>query len=91
MGVRVKAPVKKRGPSKAVTVDRLESRRPGRILVGTASWSDPGFVADFSHEEINEIAIDTHIIFNNNNAGYAPRAAGRFQRVVAGQAAPARA
>jgi uncharacterized protein YecE (DUF72 family) len=47
MGVRVKVPVKKRGPSKAVTVNRLAGRRPGRILVGTASWSDPGFVADW--------------------------------------------
>ena len=41
MGVRVKAPVKRQRPSKAISVDRPAGGR-GRILVGTASWSDPG-------------------------------------------------
>ena len=30
-----------------------------------------------------ELAIDTHIIFNNNKSNYAPKAAERFQRIVA--------
>jgi uncharacterized protein YecE (DUF72 family) len=36
-------------PSKAVRVDQAAGggRAPGRILVGTASWTDPGFVADW--------------------------------------------
>jgi uncharacterized protein YecE (DUF72 family) len=40
-------------------------------------------------EQLSKIAIDTHIIFNNNKGGYAPSAAGRFQRIVAGQPATA--
>jgi uncharacterized protein YecE (DUF72 family) len=48
MGERVKTPARKRRPSKAVTVGRpARDRARGRILVGTASWSDPGFVADW--------------------------------------------
>jgi uncharacterized protein YecE (DUF72 family) len=40
-------------------------------------------------EQLSKIAIDTHIIFNNNKGGYAPSAAGRLQRIVAGQSATA--
>ncbi len=40
-------------------------------------------------EQLSRIAIDTHIIFNNNKGGYAPSAAGRLQRIVAGQPATA--
>jgi uncharacterized protein YecE (DUF72 family) len=35
-----------------------------------------------------ELALDTHIIFNNNKSNYAPKAAERFQRVVARTAKP---
>src|SRR5207247_1677047 len=36
-------------PSKAVRVDRPAGggRAPGRIFDGTASWTDPGFLADW--------------------------------------------
>lgn len=36
-----------------------------------------------------DIAIDTHIIFNNNKSNYAPKAAERFRRIVAAQPAGA--
>lgn len=36
---------------------------------------------------LSELAIDTHIIFNNNKGNYAPKAAERFQRIVAVQPA----
>jgi uncharacterized protein YecE (DUF72 family) len=32
--------------------------------------------------ELSKLAIDTHIIFNNNKSNYAPKAAERFRRVV---------
>ena len=38
-------------------------------------------------EQLSTIAIDTHIIFNNNSSNYAPKAANRLQRIVAGQPA----
>ena len=31
---------------------------------------------------LSQIAMDTHIIFNNNKGSYAPDAAARFQRIV---------
>ena len=40
-------------------------------------------------EQLAKIAIDTHIVFNNNNSNYAPRAAARLQQVVAARPAPA--
>src|SRR3989442_470343 len=52
----IKAPLRQaRAPSQVWTVHRLkrvqpqvsQKRRPGQILVGTASWTDPGFVADW--------------------------------------------
>jgi uncharacterized protein YecE (DUF72 family) len=33
---------------------------------------------------LSQIAMDTHIIFNNNKGSYAPDAAARFERIVAG-------
>jgi len=55
------------------------------------------FDYDYSDKELEEIAeralglsdiaIDTHIIFNNNKSNYAPKAAERFRRVVATQPA----
>jgi uncharacterized protein YecE (DUF72 family) len=58
------------------------------------------FDYDYSDAELEQIADraralagfagDTHIIFNNNKSNYAPKAADRFQRIVAGQPAGAR-
>jgi len=58
------------------------------------------FNYDYSEKELEEIAeralglsdiaIDTHIIFNNNKSNYAPKAAERFRRVVAEQGATTR-
>jgi uncharacterized protein YecE (DUF72 family) len=42
-------------------------------------------------EQLAKIAIDTHIVFNNNSSNYAPKAAAKFQRIVAGQTVPTRA
>jgi uncharacterized protein YecE (DUF72 family) len=36
-------------------------------------------------EQLSRIAIDTHIIFNNNKGSYAPSAADRLQRIVVRQ------
>ncbi len=51
------------------------------------------FDYDYSDQELNqiakravglsELALDTHIVFNNNKSNYAPKAAERFQRIVA--------
>jgi uncharacterized protein YecE (DUF72 family) len=38
-------------------------------------------------EQLSRIAIDTHILFNNNKSSYAPDAAARLQRIVAGHGA----
>src|SRR5262245_23371487 len=58
------------------------------------------FDHDYSDKEVKEIAdralglsdiaIDTHIVFNNNKSNYAPKAAERFQRIVAPQGSTAR-
>jgi len=42
------APAKSRR-GRAVTANRPSRRtgKPGRIRVGTASWTDPGFIADW--------------------------------------------
>jgi uncharacterized protein YecE (DUF72 family) len=58
------------------------------------------FDYDYSNKELEEIAeralglsdiaIDTHIVFNNNKSNYAPKAAERFQRIVAEQGATTR-
>jgi uncharacterized protein YecE (DUF72 family) len=55
------------------------------------------FDYDYSNKELEEIAerarglsdiaIDTHIIFNNNKSNYAPKAAERFRRIVTPQGA----
>jgi len=55
------------------------------------------FDYDYTDKELKEIAdralgladiaIDTHIVFNNNKSNYAPKAAERFQRIVAPQGA----
>jgi len=58
------------------------------------------FDYDYSNNELEEIAdralglsdiaIDTHIVFNNNKSNYAPKAAEGFQRIVAPQGAGTR-
>ena len=39
---------------------------------------------------LSDIAIDTHIIFNNNKSNYAPKAAERFRKIVTPQGASTR-
>jgi uncharacterized protein YecE (DUF72 family) len=58
------------------------------------------FDYDYSDKELEEIAerarglsdiaIDTHIVFNNNKSNYAPKAAERFRRIVAFRRGPSR-
>ena len=58
------------------------------------------FDYDYSNKELEEIAeralgladiaIDTHIVFNNNKSNYAPKAAERFRKIVTPQGASTR-
>ena len=80
----------------AVTTPRLAYLRAhGRNTKGYVSGRSVAerFDYDYSNKELEEIAerarglakiaMDTHIIFNNNKGNYAPKAADRFQRIVA--------
>jgi uncharacterized protein YecE (DUF72 family) len=79
----------------AVTTPRLAYLRAhGRNTEGYVSGRSVAerFDHDYSVAELEQIAerarglaqiaIDTHIIFNNNKGSYAPKAADRFQRIV---------
>jgi hypothetical protein len=70
-------------PANDVVTDRRRAylRAHGRNTRGYVSGRSVA-------EQLAKIAIDTHIIFNNNS-NYAPSAAARLQRVVAGTAARA--
>jgi uncharacterized protein YecE (DUF72 family) len=58
----------------------------GRSVAARFDW-------DYADEELEEIAdraadfaslaLDTHIIYNNNKSSYAPKAGGRFRRILA--------
>jgi uncharacterized protein YecE (DUF72 family) len=80
----------------AVTTQKLAYLRAhGRNTKGYISGRSVAerFDYDYSDRELkqiaeranglSELAIDTHIIFNNNKGNYAPKAAERFQRIVA--------
>lgn len=84
----------------AVTTRKLAYLRAhGRNTKGYVSGRSVAerFDYDYSDRELkqiadrakclSELAIDTHIIFNNNKGNYAPKAAERFQRIVASQPA----
>jgi uncharacterized protein YecE (DUF72 family) len=86
-------------PAHDVVTDRRLAylRAHGRNTKGYVSGRSVAerFDYDYSDAELHEIAgrakhlsriaIDTHIIFNNNKGSYAPSAADRLQRIVARQ------
>jgi uncharacterized protein YecE (DUF72 family) len=86
-------------PAHDVVTDRRLAylRAHGRNTRGYVSGRSVAerFDYDYSDAELNEIAdraeqlsriaVDTHIIFNNNKGSYAPSAADRLQRIVAGR------
>src|SRR5262245_38157830 len=70
-----------RGASRAVaTRPPTRQRLPGRIRVGTASWTDPGFIADWhprrlhAHERLAWYAKHFHLVeVNSSFYGVPPR------------------
>jgi uncharacterized protein YecE (DUF72 family) len=86
-------------PAVEIVTDRRLAylRAHGRNTKGYVSGRSVAerFDYDYSEAELKQIADrarafadiaqDTHIIYNNNKSDYAPRAAERFQRIVAAQ------
>jgi uncharacterized protein YecE (DUF72 family) len=66
----------------------------GNIVVGTASWSGPGFVERWAKETPEHFTFDAQaetvrVMFNNNRADDAPRAALRMRELLGQSGAPA--